>query len=59
MTQTECQLKEAYRRSGLWRLGMTFAKAMNEKAIRIGLECVVKSSIKKTGKPAPIQPALL
>jgi hypothetical protein len=57
MTNNERLVKQAYQRSGLALLGVTFAKAMQERAIRIALECAVKSGNK--GKPAPIQPALI
>ena len=57
MTHHETQLKQAYQRSGLSFLGMSFEQAMRIKAIRIALECAVKASTK--GKPAPIQPGLI
>ena len=57
MTSNERQLKAAYQRSGLAFLGVTYATAMQQKAIRIALECAVKASTK--GKPAPIQPVLI
>ena len=58
MTQTEHHLKAAYQRTGLSFLGLSFERAMAIKPIRISLECAV-SNPAKTGKPAPIQPALL
>ena len=57
MTHHEQQLKKAFSRTGLAFLGFTFEKAMQDKAIRIALGCLVKSS--STGKPAPVQPALI
>ena len=57
MTNTERLTRQAYRRSGLSLLGISFTKAMQEKAIRTALECAVKASTK--GKPAPTQPALI
>lgn len=57
MTHNEQLIRNAYRRSGLAFLGVTFSKAMSDRGIRIALECVVKSSTK--GKPAPVQPALI
>ena len=58
MTSTERQLKAAYQRSGLAFLGVSYAKAMQQKAIRIALECAVKATNTK-GKPAPVQPVLI
>lgn len=57
MTHHTHLLIQAYQRSGLSFLGMTFDQAMSNKAIRIALECAVKASHK--GKPAPVQPALI
>lgn len=57
-TQTT-PLKAAYQRSGLSFLGITYERALSVKAIRIALECAAGASIEKTGKPAPIQPALI
>jgi len=59
MTLETSLLKAAYQRSGLAFLGLSFERALAIKAIRIALECAVRASIKKTGKPAPIQPALI
>ena len=47
----------AYRNSGLSFLGISFADAMANKAIRMALQCAVKSSNK--GTPAPVQPELI
>lgn len=57
MTLHEHQLRQAYRKSGLALLGVTFAAAINDRAMRIALECAVKAQSK--GKPAPVQPALI
>lgn len=57
MTHHEHQLRQAYCKSGLGLLRVTFEQAMHEKAIRIALECAVKARNK--GKPAPVQPALI
>lgn len=58
MTHTESQIKKAYQRSGLAFLGVSYAKAMRNDAIRTALECVVKSSNKK-GPPGPVQQVLI
>lgn len=57
MTQHERQLRAFYQGTGLSFCRVSFEKAMQEKAIRIALECGVKASNK--GKPAPVQPALI
>jgi hypothetical protein len=57
MNSHEHQLRAAFQRSGLGLLGISFAKAMTIKAIRISLECAVKHQTK--GQPAPSQPALI
>lgn len=57
MTHHEHQLRQAYRKSGLGLLRVTFEHAMQEKSIRIALECAVKAQHK--GKPAPVQPVLI
>lgn len=57
MTHHEQQLRQAYRKSGLGLLRVTFERAMQDKAIRIALECAVKAQTK--GKPEPVQPALI
>lgn len=57
MTITERQQVAFYQRTGLSFLGMSFAKAMSNPAIRIAIECGTKAGSK--GKPAPVQPALI
>ena len=57
MTHHERQLRQAFRKSGLGLLRVSFAQAMQEKALRIALECAVKAHTK--GKPAPVQPVLI
>lgn len=59
MTFTEQQIKQAYQRSGLAFLGISYAKAMAVPPIRTSLECAVKAGNKSKGNPAPIQPALI
>jgi hypothetical protein len=55
MNSHEHQLRAAFQRSGLGLLGISFAKALTIKAIRISLECAVCHQNK--GKPTPVQPA--
>lgn len=60
---TECELRQAFRISGLWRDGWTFAKAVQTSAVYIALRATVKALRGKEqqqhGKPAPIQRALI
>lgn len=62
VTITERELREAYRLSGLWRDGWTFAKAVQTSAVYIALRATVKAlrgkEQQKYGKPAPIQRAI-
>lgn len=61
MTETIADLKEVFKRSGLWRSGWTFEKAMECNVIRQSLGCAVRASRKKQkkqGNPAPLQPEL-
>lgn len=57
MTQTETLLRRAYRDTGLALLGISFAQAMDIRAIRIALTLRVKDW--QNGSRAPIQPALI
>lgn len=57
MTHTESLLRKAYRSSGLALLGISFAKAMDIRAIRIVLTLRVKDW--QHGSRAPSQPALI
>lgn len=56
MTPTEQDLKAAYKRSGLWRLGMTYQRAISLPPVLTALTCSVAAHHKKaaqTGKPLP------
>lgn len=59
---TERELRQAFRISGLWRDGWTFAKALQTSAVYIGLRATVKALRGKEqlqhGKPAPTQRAI-
>lgn len=57
MTQTERQQRAFYQRTGLSFQGVSFEKAMSNKAMRIAIECGAKASTK--GKPTPVQSALI
>ena len=60
---TERELRAAFRCSGLWRDGWTYARAVQSGAVYIGLRATVKALRGKEqqqhGKPAPIQRALI
>lgn len=58
---TERELRDAFKRSGLWRSGWTFARAVQTSAVYIGLRATVRAlrtRQQQHGKPAPIQRAL-
>lgn len=57
MTQTERHLIAAYQRSGLSFQGISYARAVAIRPIRIALQ--LSAADHARGKPAPIQPALL
>lgn len=61
-TITERELRQAYRISGLWRDGWTFAKAVQTGAVYIALRATARALRGKEqqqhGKPAPIQRAI-
>lgn len=60
---TEQELRDAFKRSGLWRDGWTFQKAIETNSVFISLRATVKACRNKHhqqhGKPAPIQQALI
>jgi len=56
------ELKSAFQRTGLWRIGWTYERAIKCKATRIGLEAIVRAerrALEKKGQPAPVQPELI
>ena len=57
MTQTERNLIAAYQRSGLSFQGISYARAVAIRPIRIALELSAKDYAR--AKPAPVQPALI
>lgn len=62
-TITTDELRAAFKRSGLWRHGWTFAKAIATECTLISLRGTAKSIRNKYqqqhGKPAPEQQALI
>lgn len=59
---TERELRAAYKRSGLWRLGVTYERAIDVPAIRTALNCSVKAARRRAeqaGHPMPAQLGLI
>lgn len=60
---TERELRDAFKRSGLWRRGWTYERAINNDLVLMGMRGAVRSMRKKFetqhGKPAPLQQALI
>ncbi len=61
-TPTTAELRDAFRRSGLWRRGWSFLKAQSVPYVASGLVYQVRAERarieQEQGKPAPVQPAL-
>lgn len=61
-TITERELRAAYKRSGVWRLGMTYERAISVPAIHTALSCSARAArrrAEKAGQPAPAQLCLI
>ena len=59
---TERELRDAYKRAGLWRLGMTFERAATVPAIHTAMSCSAMAAHRradKAGQPAPAQLCLI
>lgn len=59
---TERELRDAYKRAGLWRTGMTFERAVTVPAIHTALSCSARAArrrAEKAGQPAPAQLCLI
>ena len=59
---TERDLKDAYKRAGLWRIGMTFERAITVPAIHTAMTCSARAARRrsdKAGQPAPAQLCLI
>jgi hypothetical protein len=59
---TESELREAFQRSGLWRRGWTFQRAIETNAVLTGMVNTVRAirnTAQQNGKPAPRQQALI
>lgn len=53
MTQTERALRQAYRDSGLWALGYTYAQAISNPALAMGLANIVDARMETVRAPHP------
>lgn len=54
------ELKSAFKRTNLWRMGWSFQRAVQCPATLIGLNAICVAERKKhQGKPAPVQPELI
>ncbi len=60
---TNTELREAFRRSGLWRDGWTFQRAIENNCVYLAMRATVRAIRAKEeqqhGKPAPMQRALI
>lgn len=59
---TERELRDAYKRAGLWRTGMTFERAIAVPPIRTSLTCSVRAQrhrAEQAGQPLPAQLGLI
>lgn len=59
---TEPELREAFKRSGLWRDGWNYQRAITTELVARCLRFSViatRRSAEKNGKPAPMQQALI
>lgn len=60
---TPRELRDAFRFSGLWRMGWTFERAIKCNVVFLGLRATARARRTKHqqqhGKPAPIQRALI
>ena len=59
---TDRELSDAYKRAGLWRLGMTFERAVTVPAIHTAMSCSARAArrrAEKAGQPAPAQLCLI
>lgn len=59
---TETELREAFKLSGLWRFGWNFKRAITTSNVLWGLKGIVRDQrkqLERTGRPAPIQQALI
>lgn len=59
---TTAELKAAWQRAGLWRMGISFKRAIASPLLLVGLRAAARVARKQAtqdGKPAPQQRALI
>lgn len=59
---TDRELRDAYKRAGLWRIGMTFERAITVPAIHTAMSCSARAARRradKAGQPVPAQLCLI
>ena len=59
---TDRELRDAYKRAGLWRIGMSYERAITVPAIHTAMSCSARAARRraaKTGQPAPAQLCLI
>jgi hypothetical protein len=62
MTPSTQELRDTFRRSGLWRMGWTFQRAIATPAIGTAIRCAASAARKRAereGHPMPVQEALI
>ena len=62
MAPSTQELRDAFRRSGLWRMGWTFQRAITTPAIGTAIRCAASAARKRAereGRPMPVQEALI
>jgi hypothetical protein len=62
MTPSTQELRDTFRRSGLWRMGWTFQRAIATPAIGTAIRCAASAARKRAereGRPMPVQEALI
>lgn len=52
---TDRELRDAYKRAGLWRIGMTFERAITVPAIHTAMSCSARAARRRADKA--VQPA--
>ena len=61
-TVTERELRDAYKRAGLWRTGLTFERAIGVPAILTAMSCSARAArrrAEKAGQQVPAQLCLI
>lgn len=61
-TITDRELRDAYKRAGLWRIGMSYERAITVPPIRTSLTCSVRAQrhrAEQAGHPLPAQLGLI